>query len=68
MDELSPRVEELEVRLAFMDQQVLALDEVVRALAAQVERLQRELGSVRDQVEEGSGRAPGPADEIPPHW
>ena len=68
MNELMERVQELEIRLSFQDQQLLALDEVVRALADELSRLQAELNSVREQVSEGDPRAPGPADEIPPHW
>jgi uncharacterized coiled-coil protein SlyX len=63
------RVMELEIRSAFQDQKIEALDEVVREFADRVRRLERELGELRAQVLSTSEeRALGPADDRPPHY
>lgn len=57
---------ELEVRIAFQDETISALDEVVREFAARVERLESELGRMRKAME-GLPET-GPADDPPPHY
>ena len=66
-DDLAERVTDLEVRLAYQDRIIAALDEVVRGFAARVETLERELGEIRAGVK--SPPAPlGPQSEKPPHY
>ena len=62
MDE---RIVELEVRIAHQDQVIAALDEVVRAFTARVERLERELATLGTSIRD---LPVGPADEPPPHY
>lgn len=58
------RITELEVRIAYQDDVIRQLDEVVRDFAARVEVLERrvaELAAVEsDEV--------GPAQDLPPHY
>jgi uncharacterized coiled-coil protein SlyX len=47
-DNLSERVIDIEVRLAYQDRTITVLDEVVRELAARLERAERELAKLRE--------------------
>ena len=47
-DDLSERVMDIEVRLAYQDRTITALDQVVRELAARLERAERELAKLRE--------------------
>jgi len=47
-DELSERVIDLEVRIAYQDRTIAALDEVVRELAARLARAEDELRRLRE--------------------
>jgi uncharacterized coiled-coil protein SlyX len=63
MDE---RIIELEIRIAHQDKVIAALDEVVSAFAARVERLEQQVDALRKL---DGGLVPvGPADEPPPHY
>jgi len=55
--ELTERITDLEVRVAYQDRIIGALDEVVRGFTARVETLERELAE-----------PVGPANEKPPHY
>jgi SlyX protein len=60
------RIIELEIRIAHQDKVIAALDEVVAAFAARVEKLELQLAAVRKA---GEGLDPvGPPDEPPPHY
>jgi len=60
------RLENLEVKVAFQEDLLAKLDEVLTALRDEVEELRRELGSLRDTVERQSPDPP--EDEPPPHY
>lgn len=65
--ELTERLTDLEVKVAYQDRVITALDDVVRRFAAKVETLERELGELRA----GAKSPPpplGPAGEPPPHY
>jgi uncharacterized coiled-coil protein SlyX len=61
------RVTELEVRVAYQDRVIAALDDVVRAFANRVEGLERELTELRAGAK-SPAPALGPANEPPPHY
>jgi uncharacterized coiled-coil protein SlyX len=64
--ELAERLVDLEVRLAYQDRTVAALDEVIRTLTARVGVLEQELETLRTTVEHGE--PVGPASDPPPHY
>jgi uncharacterized coiled-coil protein SlyX len=57
-DDVAERVLDLEVRLAYQDRTIVALDEVVRDLASKVEALQVEVARLREP------EAPVPEGEV----
>lgn len=63
------RIEDLEVRIAFIEKSITDLDEVVRGLADNLDRLRRELVTLRETVHDGTLTVVGdPRDERPPHY
>jgi SlyX protein len=60
------RIIELEIRVAHQDKVIAALDDVLRAFTARVERLEQQLDAMRKSA--GDLGAVGPADEPPPHY
>ncbi|HUH05472.1 MAG TPA: SlyX family protein [Kofleriaceae bacterium] len=65
--ELETRIIELEVRAAYQDQTIAALDEVVRTFADRVDELFAEITRLRQSVEEKAVDIGAP-DEPPPHY
>ncbi|MGJ7458483.1 SlyX family protein [Halomonas sp. RA08-2] len=72
---LAERLEALESRIAFQEQWLDTLDEAVAAQERRLTRLERindlMQEKLRDQQRallEGDATAPGPADEVPPHY
>lgn len=63
------RLEELEVRLALVDDQLEALNRTVFRQQQQIDQLTQALAALRQQVR---GAAPAPSgdarDEVPPHY
>jgi uncharacterized coiled-coil protein SlyX len=69
MSDLDKRLEELEIRHAFQEERVTQLDEVVREQADKIVDLQRDLASLKSQVQEGgTEEASSLEDEVPPHY
>ena len=72
MDTSSPaeqRLTELEIRSGFAEDLLDTLNQTVYRQQQQIERLQRELTELRQQLSEGSGAAPRSLrDELPPHY
>ncbi len=60
-DELSERLIDVEVRIAYTDRTVAALDEVVRELAGRIAALERELAQLRAS---GTGAPPAVAEPV----
>jgi uncharacterized coiled-coil protein SlyX len=64
---MEDRIVDLEVRLAYQDKIIADLDEVVRAFADRVIKLERELDVVKETLKTGVPEV-GPQDEKPPHY
>lgn len=64
---MEDRIVDLEVRLAYQDKIIADLDEVVRAFADRVVKLERELEVVKETLKTGVPEV-GPQDEKPPHY
>lgn len=62
---LEARVTELEIKVAFQEQLLADLDEVVRALRAELEQLRTDHGALVEQLDVHRGAL---VDEKPPHW
>jgi len=65
-------VEELQIKLAFLERQVAELDEVIRQVADDNRALRAELRELRELRSTDEGLLPAigndPADERPPHY
>ena len=64
---MEKRLTELESRVAFQDETIRNLDEVVRVFSNRVERLERRLSELADEIRTGREQV-GPHDERPPHY
>lgn len=67
-DAVDARLEDLEIRFAFIARQVDALDGVVRELADTVGRLNEQVRALQEQVSGTQGPSGGMLDEVPPHY
>ena len=66
-DILSERLTDLEIRLAYQDRVIAALDDVVRAFTLRVETLEQALTLLQASVQSHAPAA-GPANDPPPHY
>ena len=64
------RLEALEVRAAYQDQVIEDLNQTITAQWREIERLQRQLGRLEDQVNESLAAAGSPnlPEPPPPHY
>jgi len=60
------RLEELEVKVAFVEHHLAQLDELVRGCVDALDGLQREIRELREERSTASERG-GLLDEVPPH-
>ena len=66
---LAERLTELEIKLCFAEDWVETLNRLVTEQQNQIERLQRDMGFLRQQGEGPSGpQVRDPRDELPPHY
>jgi len=61
------RIKELEIRIAYQDNLISDLDEVLRQFTRRVEGLEKTLDQFRGQLQALAG-APATLDEPPPHY
>ena len=64
---MEDRITELESRVAFQDQTIRSLDEVVRLFSTRVEQLEKRVSELADLLRAGREEV-GPHDEPPPHY
>ena len=64
---MEERIVELESRVAFQDQTIRNLDEVVRLFSNRVEKLEKRVSDLADGLR-ASREEVGPHDEQPPHY
>ncbi len=65
MNDDARRLEQLEVKVAFVEHTVAQLDEVLRQMRDQLEVMQRDIVSLREQQ---ASLMPPLEDGKPPHW
>jgi SlyX protein len=64
------RITELEIKLSFAENTIESLNQTVFKHQLQLDRLQFELRSLREELANGQGNAPQRSlqDEVPPHY
>ncbi len=66
---MSDRIEEMEVKLAYLEDYLAQMDAVVRGLADQVVRLERDLAALAATSQNGGeGSTSSGGHEPPPHY
>lgn len=65
---LSERIDALETRVAYQDETIEALNATITSQWKQIDALTRQLAALSDRLQEAEARAPGPANERPPHY
>lgn len=66
--DLSERIDALEVRLTYQEETIESLNQVITAQWKQIDGLMRQIAQLNDRLQEAEARAPGPANERPPHY
>ncbi len=62
------RLDDLEVRYAFLEETLRQIDDVVRGQANEIERLKHDLKAVREQLKDTMGSDAPPEEQVPPHY
>jgi SlyX protein len=65
---LTDRIDLLETRLAFQDATIETLNETITEQWLKIDALTRQLASLNERLQEAESRAPGAANEPPPHY
>jgi SlyX protein len=65
---LSERIDLLETRLAFQDETIETLNKTITEQWLKIDALTRQFEALRERLQEAESRAPGPANEPPPHY
>jgi SlyX protein len=67
-DALSDRIDALEVRLTFQDETIETLNKTITEQWLKIDALTRQLVTLSERLQEAESRAPGAANEPPPHY
>ncbi|MCW0234070.1 MAG: SlyX family protein [Ferrovibrio sp.] len=68
-DNASDRIDTLEVRIAYQDETIEALNQTITKQWAQIDKLTRQVESLTGRLSEIEAKsAPGPMSERPPHY
>ena len=65
---LSDRIDALEARMMFQDETIETLNQTITAQWLKIDTLTRQLVTLSDRLQEAESRAPGAANEPPPHY
>jgi SlyX protein len=65
---LSERIDVLETRLTFQDETIETLNKTITAQWQKIDALTRQLVHLSERLQEAEARAPGAANEPPPHY
>jgi SlyX protein len=65
---LTDRIDLLETRLAFQDATIETLNETITEQWLTIDALTRQLAGLNERLQEAESRAPGAANEPPPHY
>ncbi|HMM87894.1 SlyX family protein [Bradyrhizobium sp.] len=65
---LGERIDALEMRIAYQDETIETLNQTITAQWAEIDKLTRQFGELKERVREAESNVPGPANERPPHY
>ncbi len=65
---LGERIDFLETKLTFLDNTIETLNTTITEQWLKIDALSRQLASLNERLQEAESRAPGPANEPPPHY
>jgi SlyX protein len=65
---LGERIDLLETRLAFQDETIETLNKTITEQWLKIDALTRQLANLSERLQEAETRAPGAANEPPPHY
>ena len=65
---LGERIDALEARLMFQDETIETLNKTITEQWDKIDALTRQFVSLSERLREAEARAPGPANEPPPHY
>lgn len=65
---LTERIDRLETRLAYQDETIEQLNQTITAQWKQIDALTRQVAQLSERLQEAEAKAPGPANERPPHY
>lgn len=65
---LGERIDALEARVTYQDDTIESLNQTITAQWKQIDALTRQVAALNDRLQEAEARAPGPANERPPHY
>jgi SlyX protein len=68
VDDLSERIDALEMRLTYQDVTIETLNQTITAQWVEIDRLTRRVAELKERLQEAESHAPGPANEPPPHY
>jgi len=67
-DDLSERIDALEMRLTYQDVTIETLNQTITEQWKQIDALTRKVAELKERLQEAERHAPGPANEPPPHY
>ena len=67
-DDLSERIDALEMRLTYQDVTIETLNQTITAQWVEIDRLTRQIAELKERLQDAESNAPGPANEPPPHY
>jgi SlyX protein len=67
-DDLSERIDALEMRLTYQDVTIETLNQTITAQWVEIDRLTRQVAELKERLQEAESNAPGLANEPPPHY
>jgi SlyX protein len=65
---LSERIDALEMRLTYQDEAIETLNQTITAQWKQIDAMTRQLGDLKERLQDAESNARGPANEPPPHY
>jgi uncharacterized coiled-coil protein SlyX len=68
VSDLSERLDALEMRLTYQDVTIETLNQTITTQWVEIDRLTRKVAELKERLQESESRAPGSANERPPHY